>query len=642
MKKFLFLVSGLLLFNAINVLGQDYSTENRKAIRFFEKAREEFYADPDRALSFANKAIQHDKEFSEAYILKSEIFIEKEKTTEAINTLNSMLKFDSSGYPAAWLLLGDLQFSVRNYKQSVGSYQKYLSLSFDTLSTSPNLEAAKFRDSLMRHPVELSPKNAGSGINSKDCEFVNAISLDGRRLYFTRKPDGVKMGGKEKWDEDFYFSLKKDSSWQKAVSLGEQINTPYNEGAMHISSDGRFLFYTSCRGLRGFGSCDLYFARRINDTLWEEPFNLGSRLNTRHWETQPCFSSDGRTLFFVSTRQGGRGGADIWMARLRNGGGWTQPKNMGETINTKGEEMAPYLHPDGRTLYFSSNGHQGMGGQDIFVTRMNADSTWTKPQNMGYPVNDEQDQINMIVNASGKQAYISVSNSSGYGCYDIYTFEMPEANRPGPVAYLKGRVYDSLTHKPLEAYIELIDLETNNTVVASASEKDGNFIVALPSGKDYALHIEKEGYLFYSDHFPFNRRPAEIVHKNIPLQSVRKNAILELKNIFFAFDSDSLKPSSIAELNKLKDFLENNEPIRIQIEGHTDNKGDEQYNLNLSERRANAVMNYLVKNDIDKDRLSAKGFGESSPKTSNETESGRAKNRRTEIRVIDVRKAEKK
>ncbi len=636
MSRFLFLLVFFALALSPDVAGQNYSTGNRKAIRSFNKAKSEMHSDAEKALSFAKRAIELDQNFSEAYILLAEIYIENKEEAKARHYLKKMLSFNPDKYPSAWLLLGDLQFGSQKYKNALSSYDTYLSMTNDTLSLKGKPELASFRDSLMNHPADIHLSNIGTGINSSGCEFANAISLDGQRLYFTLKPEGVPAGGQQKWDEDFYFSILKDSVWQPAKSLGDQINTPYNEGAMHLSSDGRFLFYTSCRGLQGFGSCDLYFARRINDTTWEESFNLGGRLNTRHWETQPCFSSDGRTLFFVSTREGGQGGADIWMARLREGGGWTYPENLGKKINTKGEEMAPYLHPDGKTLYFSSNGHLGMGGQDLFMTRMKADSTWTQPRNLGYPINNDEDQINLIVNAEGNQAYISSTDSAGFGCYDIFTFKLPDPLQPNPAAYLQGIVFDSVTNQPLEASIELIDLKTKHTVVVSASREDGSYIVALPSGNDYALHVDKEDYLFYSDHFPFNSNPAEVMVKDIPLQPIKEDALIELKNIFFAFDSDSLKPSSETELNKLVHFLEKNQELSIRIEGHTDNRGAAEYNKKLSERRAFAVMNYLLENNIRKSRLDIKGFGEESPRATNETEKGRAKNRRTEIRIVDV------
>lgn len=638
MSRILFLLVFFAFVASSDVTGQNYSTENRKAVRFFEKAKSEMYQDIEKALSFANRAIELDEKFSEAYILLAEIHIESKEEAKARHFLKKMLSFNPENYPSAWLLLGDLQFDSQNYENAISSYDTYLSMTNDTLSLEGKLELASFRDSLINHPADIHLRNIGSGINSSGCEYVNAISLDGQRLYFTLKPEGVPAGGQQKWDEDFYFSVLKDSIWQPAESLGDQINTPYNEGAMHLSSDGRFLFYTSCRGLQGFGSCDLYFARRINDTTWKEPFNLGGRLNTRHWETQPCFSSDGRTLFFVSTREGGQGGADIWTARLRDGGGWTYPENLGEKINTKGEEMAPYMHPDGKTLYFSSNGRMGMGGQDLFVTRMRADSTWTQPRNLGYPINNEEDQINLIVNAEGNMAFISSNDSTGLGCYDIFTFRLPEPLQPKPAAYLQGTVFDSLTKQPLEASIELIDLKTKHTVVVSASQEDGSYTVALPSGNDYALHVNKENYLFYSDHFPFDSEPAEVMDKDIPLQHIREDALIELKNIFFAFDSDSLKPSSETELDKLVHFLEKNQGLSIRIEGHTDNQGAAQYNKELSERRAFAVMNYLLENNIKRNRLNIKGFGEESPRTTNETEKGRAKNRRTEIRIVEIQR----
>ncbi|MFW5974927.1 MAG: OmpA family protein, partial [Bacteroidota bacterium] len=424
-----------------------------------------------------------------------------------------------------------------------------------------------------------------------------------------------------------------DTVWQKAKSLGDQINTPYNEGAMHLSTDGTSLFFTSCRGMQGYGSCDLYYAARINDTVWKEPFNLGPVINTRHWETQPCCSSDGKTLYFVSTREGGEGGADIWRSRLQDNSEWSEPENLGPEINTKGEEMAPYLHPDGVTLYFSSNGHRGMGGMDIFVSRMNPDSSWSEPENFGYPVNDRGDQINLIVDAEGKTVYFSSKDTSGYGCYDIYSFEMPQKHKPEPVAYLKGTVYDKKTRDPVQAHFELIDLKRDESKVSSRSDNQGNFMVALPNGRNYALHVNKKGYLFYSEHFPLEQQTTKPVEKDIYLEPISIKASSRLDNLFFVFDSDSIRQESVPELKQLKEFMDTNPHVEIRIEGHTDNTGEEEYNKRLSQKRAEAVKAYLKENGIEEDRLSTKGFGESKPVADNSTEQGRARNRRTEIQI---------
>jgi|AntRauTorcE11898_2_1112593.scaffolds.fasta_scaffold07735_2 outer membrane protein OmpA-like peptidoglycan-associated protein/Tol biopolymer transport system component len=637
MKKLIpFLI--LILLLAHRGKGQEVSTTDKRAVRHFEKARQAYYDnDYNNAVKYVLKAIERDTAFLEPYLLASEIHIDKQEPLHAIAYLEKMLSIDAKKYPRAWSLKANLHLSAGHYDKAIKSFDRYLSFQQDEEATH-KMELARYRQKQIENPLDIHPENLGDSINTEGCEYVNALTLDGSKIYFTRKPQGSSRAPGEKWDEDFYFSVRKNEAWQQARSLGEQINTPYNEGAMHLAPDGRSLFYASCRGMQGYGSCDLYYATRINDTLWKEPFNLGPVLNTRHWETQPCFSSDGRTLFFVSTRPGGEGGADIWRSTLKKDGSWEVPENLGETINTKGEEMAPYLHPDGRTLYFSSDGHRGMGGQDIFVTRMQQDSSWSKPENMGYPVNTKEDQINLVVDAAGTKAYISSQDTTGYGCYDIYEFRLPQKLRPRQVAYLKGSVFDRRTGKPLTALLELRDLQTDRVVVSSSSGNNGRFMVALPNGRDYALHVNKTGYMFYSEHFPFRRETAKPLEKDIFLEPVNIDAKSVLNNIFFAFDSDSLKPESLPELKKLRQFLAVNDDVKIRIEGHTDNMGGEEYNKELSQQRADAVKDYLRKHGIAEERLQTKGFGESQPRAGNETAEGRAKNRRTEIRIIAHRK----
>ncbi len=633
MKQLLVLVFLFAAFILQSHAQESVSTSDKRAVRFFEKARDAFYdRDYDFAKQYVDRALQRDKTFLEAYLLASEIHIEQGQSHQAIDFLEQLYRFDSVKYPKASNLLGSLYMNTRQYNEAIHVLEHYLSLKEDK-STNKKLELARFRQSLIENPLDINPKNLGPGVNTKGCEYVNAITLDGNKLFITRKPEPGSRSRGEKWDEDFYFSEKEDSVWQQTKSLGDQINTPYNEGAMHLSADGTSLFFTSCQGMQGYGSCDLYYTTRINDTMWKQPFNLGPLINTRHWETQPCFSSDGKTLYFVSTRDGGEGGADIWRSRLQDNSEWSEPENLGPEINTKGEEMAPYLHPDGVTLYFSSDGHRGMGGMDIFVSRMNSDSSWSEPKNFGYPLNDGDDQINLIADAEGNTAFFSSADTSGYGCYDIFSFEMPQKHKPEQVAYLKGTVYDKKTREPLQASFELVDLMKDETKVASRSDKQGDFLVALPNGRNYGLHVSKKGYMFYSEHFPFEQETVKPMQKDIYLEPISIEASSRLDNLFFVYDSDSIRQESMAELKQLKAFLETNRFVEIRVEGHTDSRGDEEYNMKLSQKRAEAVKKYLTENGIDEDRLSTKGFGESKPVADNDTEEGRARNRRTEIQI---------
>jgi outer membrane protein OmpA-like peptidoglycan-associated protein len=423
-----------------------------------------------------------------------------------------------------------------------------------------------------------------------------------------------------------------------ALSLGPPINTHGNEGAICISPDGQFLFFAACNRPDGYGSCDIYWSGKSGDQ-WSEPFNLGPVVNSEAWDSQPSFSSDGKTLYFASKRPGGKGSSDIWKTELMPDGDWMPPVNLGDSINTKDAEMAPFIHPDDLTLYFTSKGHPGMGGLDLFYSRKDENNLWQKPVNMGYPINTYADEITLVVNASGDLAYISSDKLGGKGRQDIYSFKLYKEAQPLKVTYFKGIVFNKETKKRLEAKFELIDLTSGKVVIKSRSDPvKGEFLVALPTNKDYALNVSKTGYLFYSDHFGLKGESSEArpFIRDIPLQEISVGETVVLKNIFFDTDKYELKPESRSELEKLINLLQTNGKIRIEISGHTDNAGTEAYNLMLSKNRAKAVYDYLTEHGISAGRLSYAGYGLTKPIDTNDTEQGRANNRRTEFRVVGI------
>jgi outer membrane protein OmpA-like peptidoglycan-associated protein len=331
------------------------------------------------------------------------------------------------------------------------------------------------------------------------------------------------------------------------------------------------------------------------------------------------------------------GGGDIWYSTLKTDGSWGAPVNIGNKINTRGEEESVFIHPDGKTLYFSSNGHVGMGGLDIYVVRKNADGVWGTPVNLGYPINTYGDENSLLVNGAGSLAYFASDRPGGFGGLDLYQFELYDAARPDKITYMKGKVYDAKTKKPLGAHFELIDLATAKQVMTSdANSGNGEFLVTLPVDKNYALNVSQSGYLFYSENFSLK----ELTDKtkpflmDVPLQSIDTGSVVELKNIFFETAKFDLKPESKVELNKLVTFLTLNKTMRIELSGHTDNVGDKKMNLTLSENRSKSVYDYLIANGIDAKRLSYRGYGDTLPKVKNDSDENRAINRRTEFKVI--------
>jgi len=399
--------------------------------------------------------------------------------------------------------------------------------------------------------------------------------------------------------------------------------------------DGKTMVFAACNREDGKGSCDIYFSRKVGNN-WTPAQNMGYPINTSAWESQPSISSDGRTLYFVSNRKGGFGDKDIWMSQLGDDGYWQEPVNLGEDINTKEMDASPFIHADNQTLYFSSTGHLGMGGFDLFVSKRMVDGSFTEPKNLGYPINTFKDEEYLIVNAKGDKAYFS-SNRPDSRKRDIYQFELYEDIRPTEVTYVKGIIYDATNSKGLRSTIELIDLSTSKKVITSYSDKKtGKYLICLTTNTNYAFNVSKNGYLFYSENFSLKERTefTEPYKMDIALSPIETGKSVVMKNIFFDTDSYNIKSESYTELDKLVSFMTLNSGIKVEIGGHTDNVGQKDYNLTLSENRAKSVYDYIVSKGISKERLSYKGYGMTKPIVDNDTLENRAKNRRTEFKII--------
>jgi len=429
-----------------------------------------------------------------------------------------------------------------------------------------------------------------------------------------------------------------DEEWGRALNLEPPFDEINDAGALCVSPDGKYMFFTECFRKDSHGSCDLYFSKKNGDK-WTDPKNLGPDVNSDNWDSQASISPDGKTLYFASNRQGGYGSSDIWKAELIAEEKWGNVQNVGRTINTAGMEMTPFMHFDGQSLYFASDGHVGMGGMDLFKTLLD-ESQWSVPENLGFPLNTDSDEIGLVISALGNTAYISADRPEGIGKYDIYSFLLPETIRPDAVTYLKGVVFDSISRDPLEADIELIDLEKNVVVMQSRSDKlSGDFLICIPSNRDYMLNVERKSYLFYSDNFSLKGiyTYEEPFEQNIPLQPIMPGSSVVLNNVFFDVDSSRLKTESFIELDKLVTFMKDNPSVSVEIGGHTDNTGTKAYNIELSSNRAASVVKYLMGSGIDPDRIISKGYGFDNPVSTNDTEEGKSLNRRTEAKIISVK-----
>lgn len=631
------LLSGMLL----DASGQNkYSTSSPKAAAYFDEALKYYnQSNKEKAIQKLKDAIATDSAFVEAYVGLSEIYREIGATDKVEEYLKKGIRINPSVFPGMYYNLADLYYSKGMYKEALQNYTLYSGMKTNNQKLRRNAEKyaanCRFAINAMQHPVPFNPVNLGDSVNSRYEEYWPSLSADEQTLVITRRLPVRQFGepGANE-QEDFFVSTFQNNHWTKAEDAGFTLNTPANEGAQSLSADGRVMFYTACDRGDGNGRCDIYVSVKRQDQ-WSKPVNIGPPVNTQYSEKQPSISPDGRTLYFVSDRPGGKGGFDIYMTQLDSSGYWQDPVNLGDSINTSDEEQSPFIAMDNQTLYFSSRGWPGMGGFDLFVSHRKPDGSWGTPRNLGYPINTAGDEIGMIVNARGNKAYFA-SNREGSHGLDIYDFELYKEVRPIPVSYMKGIVFDAETGKKLAARLELIDLASGKIVnQALSGSSTGAFFVTIPSERDYALNISKDGYLFYSDNFALKGvHDAENPYlKDVPLKPIKVGESVVLKNIFFDTDSYQLKAESKTELNKLLEFLRKNPAVRIEISGHTDNVGTEQHNQKLSEQRAEAVKTYLVNAGISQERITAKGYGESKPVAANENEEGRALNRRTEFSI---------
>lgn len=652
LKRFLTIV---LLLTAVAISnaqpGGGYSSEDKKALKKFEEARAAYtLRNVDEALEAALDAVERDPKFIEAHLLLGYIYADTDQYQKARESFKTAIQINPSYMPETFFTLGSLEIGHGDYASAKQNFEAYLSFrkSGDRAKVAEQqVLNCDFGIWALANPVPFEPKNMGPNINSDRPEYFPCITTDDRVFFYTRLlEDNQAYQGIQ---EDFYVSTKVDGEWIKSKNLMSPINTHLNEGAGTLSSDGQTLVFTACEltgegygpNRRGKGSCDLFYTYKVGEK-WSRPVNIGGGINSYHWETQPSFASDGMTMYFVRglRKQDGPLTGDIYVSRLNEQGYWETPERLGPNINTVGHEASVLIHPDGQTLYFASDGHTGMGGLDIYMSRLQPNGEWGKPINLGYPINTFNDENSLLVSGDGQVAFFASDREGGFGDLDLYQFDLPKKFQPQPLTYMRGTVYDKSNQKKLEAMFELIDLETGKVAVRSYSNPmSGEFLVSLPINREYALNVSRDGYYFYTENFELKSGTAiDPFLKDVPLEPIEVRSDLQhgivLKNVFFDTDKFDLKPKSKVELNKLAAWLLDNPELKIELGGHTDNKGTPSHNKTLSENRAKAVMDYLINVGINPERLTSQGYGETMPIDTNDTDEGRAQNRRTEYKVV--------
>ena len=662
MNRLILFVISFFLLNSYSSQSALYSSYNKKAIKLYEKAIE-CYQDISPlngrgnlkgAEEYLQKSLAKDSTFSEAYILLSQVKVKMGDINSAIfykekmMTLNPIIPLVEYFYLAGMhMAIGSYEKCLKNavrYKNSPLADQRYIGR-IDKM-----IENCEFAIEAIKNPVDFDPINLGSSINSELPEYFPSITADDSTFLFTRRVNDLSApGGRQ--EEIFVSKKTPNNNWSNSSLVSNAINSKYNEGAPTFSPDGQYIIFVGCEtgakgdyeygdDRKGYGSCDLFYSQN-NGTNWSKPVNLGSKINSKHWETQPSFSSDGKTLYFIrgmtyDRQRRNPDNQDIYVTTITEEGQWSKPEKLPPNINSPHREESVQIHPDGKTLYFSSNGHPGMGGMDLYMSRKLDDNTWSDPINLGYPLNTYKNDISILISPKGDKGYFSSDREGGYGDLDLYSFNVDKKFKPLPITFIKGKIIDAESKLPLFAFFQLTDLKKGNIISQMQSKLgNGEFLITVPKNIDFALHAEKEGYMFYSRNiYRDNLSLSKDGFLIIELEKVKPGTFI-LENIFFEKSKSSLKKSSLVELNKVLKLMQINPDLKIQISGHTDSDGDDDFNLELSINRAKSVVNWLIENNIDQNRLSFKGYGETRPIEENNSIANKAKNRRTELTIIE-------
>ena len=601
--------------------------------------------DHEDAIKHFNKAIKKDAQFVDPYIQKAVALTKLGRPVDAEINFEKAIAIAPDYDPRAYYALAEVEWEQKKFEEAKMHYEKFMSYkpkaSGLTKKANAQIEDAKVIIPAYKNPVPFNPIVLSSNINTLNSEYLPSLSADEEVFVYTVR---------ENSQEDLYISRKVDGDWSKGKPI-EKINTPMdNEAAQSVSADGTMIIFTQCSKKIGYGGCDLYFSQ-FRGGRWTTALNLGSTINSMAWESQPSLTDNGRTLYFSSNRDGGFGGRDIYVSYFNNNK-WSAPINLGEPVNTKGNEESPFVHQDGETLYFMSNGHPGLGSHDLFISRKKGEA-WTEVKNLGYPINSPASEGALIVSLDGSEGYYAtdrkyLNNKEDKPETDIYKFELYPEIKPQPVTFVKAKVRDGQTKKLIGAFVEIIDLTNNKVIYDGNTINVESFLACLPAGRNYGLNVSKDGYLFHSENFELSQteninKPfiLDIALNKIPEQGEEKeedevvyNQPVILKNVFFETGSAELKSTSMDELNKLHELLIKNPAIKIQINGHTDDVGPEDSNQSLSLNRAKAVYSFLIEKGIAGSRLKYQGFGESQPIDTNETDEGRKNNRRTEFILL--------
>jgi flagellar motor protein MotB len=610
------------------------------AIRNLEKTRDALSKyDFETAKKLAVKLVKEYPNWPEGWLTFAQVYQEAGEFEISQNALERLVLLDSTGYPEAYRWIADRQFNKGDYYRADKNFNKYLEIRSITSKLT-------FKEDLLRLNIRFSidqiegqpliPVKMAGSVNTFDHEYFPSLSVDGSTLAFTRQFLVKSENGKMIPREDLYFAKEESGFYGNVQPFPSTINTDGNEGTQSLRQDGRVMFYTACNRPDTKGGCDIYYCLKTGEH-WSVPNNLGYPVNSRYWESTPFLSADGKRLYFSSNRPGGYGGMDLWLSQLQSDQRWSAPVNLGPEINSPLDEMSPMLHLDGTTLFFASNGHVGMGGFDLFKFNLAAAGGERVPENLGYAINTYHDEDGITINAVSNFGLFASTRDSLTG-KDIYQIDFEQFIPARSSVTISGTVTDRISGHPVGARVEVQPHGDTLTSSVEADPLTGTFLLGIPERPAYRIGASKSGYLPFS-HFYIcdTTKSIQRISYHVFLDPVKLGASIVLENVFFSLDSYQLGTESNQDLLEILSIFSQNPGIVMEISGFTDDTGSDDYNSELSQKRAESVVNYLINNGVSPDQLIAKGFGKENPIASNETEEGRRLNRRTEMKVIRLK-----